>query len=270
MRRAAAALAALLLSSGCDLVKSLENREVLIATVLATPEVTANPAAGLPAMPAQVTALVFFGERQDGTSFAPPVGVADATVTLTYRENGADRAVKLFPLGSTGQYRAGGFPYLPGVEYRFSVARGGREYTGSAVAPAPPHATMTPAGPTFSPYAQLQAVKLDFARSGDDLAFYGVWSGNGSLRETCTNSPLDPSRLVEFMLDTSAWEVSSYALPVSTPTESCFPHGQVAGAPAGYLVGLAIASRGTFSDDLFSGSLVLAGAFDVKPLVFTP
>jgi hypothetical protein len=93
MRRAAAVLSTLFLLSGCDFVERLSNHKILGAAVVATPEVAPTQVpgypGGFPAIPAQVTAQVFFGERQDDLTSGgakAPTGITGATVTLRYTD----------------------------------------------------------------------------------------------------------------------------------------------------------------------------------------
>jgi hypothetical protein len=296
MRRATLVLCSLFLVSGCALLKGLTNRKVLGAAVLFTPEVAPTQVPGypqgFPAIAGQVTAQLFFGERQDditsgGTNTSPPLGIDGAVVTLGYHD--ASGAAHLITLkqpagGRAGQYQAtaaDGLTYVPNATYQFKVESGGEEFTASVSAPPAPKVNEFPAAgyEVVDGYAAFDHETLTFGRSGEDLAFYGAWRVNTAAPQstfddpTCTNLPvsasMDPAQLVDLILDPTPWEKSTYTLDKTSTLagQSCFPQGPTSG-PVAYALGLGLGRRGTFSDNLFVGSVVFAGALDGSALVF--
>ncbi len=296
MRRAAALALPLFLLSGCDLLQGLQNRKVLAAAVVATPEVAPTQvpgyAQGFPRVPGQVTAQLYFAERQDdilsgGSNQAAPVGIADAVVTLRYNDAAGVEQTLAMKAGTTaGQYEAAeadGLAYVAGSSYRFTVVSGGETYGATVVAPPPSHMKEFPATRFLAAgYAAFTEQTITFDRAGSDLAFYGVYRlhpehPEASLDDvTCSNLPIgartDVSQLVDLVLDSSQWQRNAYTLPKhsAVPELNCFPEAPPATQPAGYVVGLGIGRKGVVSDNLFSGSTAFAGSFDAGALVFTP
>src|SRR5689334_11023141 len=157
MRRSLALVSVLVLLSGCDLLKGLQNRKVLGAAVVATPQVAPTQVPGypqgFPAIAKEVSAQVWFAERQDdlagGGGTAAPTGVGGATVTVAWHDaSGAAHSVALRPGAAAGQYRAtaaDGLAYVEGATYEFKVTSGGDAFTGSVSAPAAAHVQEFPA-----------------------------------------------------------------------------------------------------------------------------
>lgn len=289
MRRALAAFCVVFLLSGCELLKGLENRRVLAATVVSYPEVAPTHVPGypdgFPSVPARVVARAFFGEREDGATAGgadavAPAGVDGALVTVAWRDgDGEEHVVSLRPGAAPGVYEAtdgDGLGYVVGARYAFEVVFGTQRFAGEVTAPGPARIEDLPPGGVVAPpsYAGYDAFTMRFDRSGDDLAFYAAYAldaaGPAAALDapTCANFPLaggaDPAALLGAALDASSWERSSYALPRA----SCFPAAPDE-APAAYAVALATARRGSFSDELFAGSVVVAAALDAGVVVFT-
>ena len=296
MRRVAALCTALFLLPGCELLAGLQNRKVLGAVVLSTPEVAPTQAPGFPqgfpALAADVTAEVFFGERHDdlmsgGSSSQAPTGIAGAAVSVSWRDGtGVLQTVSLAPASEPGHYRAAaadGLAYVAGATYRFTLEQGADTYTAAVTAPAAARVATFPADGLLvqDSYADFDALTLEFAReSAEGLAFYGVYrvdpaSTSSTLDDvTCTNlavtSTTDPANLVDFVLDATPWQKDSYTLrkTSSVAEESCFPTGPSGTSPAGYVVGLGAGRKGTVSDNLFVGSVVFAGTVEGGAVVF--
>jgi hypothetical protein len=295
MRRSLPLVTALFLLSGCDLLAGLQNRKVLALSVLATPEVAPTQVpgfdAGFPAVSAGVTAQVYFAERRDdlsttGNDPRPPVGLDQAAMTLRWQDaGGAAHTVTLRPTPEAGRYEASaqdGLAYVPGATYELRVRHAEEEYTASVVAPAAPRVAAFPAERwvAYPSYQQFDALTLEVERAADDLTFYAAQRAPASAgapldAPTCTNLPLargavDARQLLDLVLDGSDWRRSAYTLrkTSSDPAERCFPVGPSGGAPAGYVVTAGVGRRGSFSGNLFSGSVALAAALDGGAVVF--
>jgi len=260
MRRAAL-LTALALLAGCDLVQQLQNRKVLVAAVLSSPGVN-NNVLGVSQSPL-VTAQVFFGERQSDLT-APPTGLDGATVTLSATDGSSTSTYTLLPVSAKGAgwYQAtGSVRFTPGTTmFQFKAVYQGEEFSGSVQAPQ----AVTMQGLPASPAHRAQ---VTLTRTGSDDAFYAVVRATASAdfaNATCTNAPVnDAGKLVQFVLDDSAWKVPSFVLPV----DPCFPG---TGTDA-FVVSLTTVKKSTdVSSNLFLGSAVIAGAADAGGLVVTP
>jgi hypothetical protein len=257
MRRAAL-LTALALLAGCDLVHQLENRKILVAAVLSSPAVSVGGAS----QSSLVTAQVFFGERSDLQ--APPTGIDGASVTLAATDGNTTSMYTLQPVGAKGAgwYQATGtVRFSPGTTiFQFKAVYQGDEFSGSVQAPKA--ATMQ--GLPTSP-ARRAAVTL--TRAGTDDAFYAVVRANLSAdfaNATCTNAPVnDAGKLVQFVLDDSAWKAPSFVLPV----DPCFPGTGI----DAFVVSLTTVAKSTdVSTNLFLGSAVIAGVANAGGLLVTP
>jgi hypothetical protein len=264
MRRAAL-LTALALLAGCDLVHQLENRKILVAAVLSSPAVSVGGAtqSGL------VTAQVFFGERQSDLQ-APPTGIDGATVTLAATDGNTTSMYTLQPVGAKG---AGWYQATDTVRFtagttifQFKATYQGAEFSGSVQAPAAAAITGLQ-NHVFPPRSSATTSPLTLTRVGSDPAFYAVVKATVSAdlaNATCTNAPVnDAGKLVQFVLDDSAWTVPSFDLPANP----CFP------GAGGYVVSLTTVAKNKSTDlstNLFLGSAVIAGAADAGGLLVTP
>ena len=260
MRRAVL-LTALALLAGCDLVDKLQNRKVLVAAVLSSPGVDV----GGVSQPGLVTAQVFFGERQSDLQ-APPTGLDGATVTLFATDGSATSTYTLQPVSAKGAgwYQAtGSVRFTPGTTmFQFKAAYQNEEFSGSVQAPT---AAAMSGLPSTQPVSWSSLSTINLTRTGTDPAFYAVGEVgvSGTPSTKCTNAPVDDAgKLVQFVLDDSAWTVPSFALT----RDACFPDH-----PAGYVVSLTTVKKSTdVSSNLFLGSAVIAGAADAGGLVVTP
>ncbi len=258
MRRATL-LTALALLAGCSVAQQLQNRKVLVAAVLSSPTVSV----GFVIQSGLVTAQLFFGERQDLSQ--PPTGLTGATVTLT-ATNGS--VVNTYTLGAVSAKGAGWYQatdsiqFTPGTTtFQFKAVYKGEEFSGSVQAP--PAAAITGLQNHLFPARSLSStLPLTLARAGTDPAFYAVVKSSASAdvaNATCTNAPVtDAGKLVQFVLDDSAWTVPSFDLPASP----CFPSADT------YVVSLTTVAKSTnVSSNLFLGSAVIAGAADAGALI---
>ncbi len=262
MRRVAL-LTALALLAGCDLVHQLQNRKVLVAAVISSPSITVGGVtqSGL------VTAQVFFGERQSDLT-AAPTGLDGATVTLSATDGSATSTYSLLPVSAKGAgwYQAtGSVRFTPGTTmFQFKAVYQSEEFSGSVQAPTAAAITGLQ-NQMFTPRSSSMTSPLTLTRAGTDPAFYAVVKASVSAdlaNATCTNAPVnDAGKLVQFVLDDSAWTVPSFDLP-ATP---CFP------GAGDYAVSLTTVAKSTdVSSNLFLGSAVIAGAADAGGLVVTP
>jgi hypothetical protein len=268
-RRLAVALPALALLS-CGLAQSLESRKVLVAVLVRSADVVAAQGVTVSGV---TTAQVFFGDRQDLTSGQAPVGIAGATVTVSWTGGTAPVTLPAAPASGWYQLTPAPIPYTVGATYTFTVTSGGQAYTGAARAPSPAaiqELVGAQVPKVFPPQAAATFDHQTITRLGTDVAFYAVnpVGGSSGLGATaCTNAPFtDPGALVQLLLDDAAWRVPAFELFRSdrapTTAQACFAPGT-----GTHLLSLTTVTRGTTSSNLFLGSGVLVGSTDAGVLV---
>jgi hypothetical protein len=265
-RRLAVALPALALLS-CGLAQSLESRKVLVAVLVRSADVAAAQGVTVSGV---TTAQVFFGDRQDLTSGQAPVGIAGATVTVSWTGGTSPVTLPAAPASGWYQLTPAPIPYTVDATYTFTVTSGGQTYTGAARAPSPAAIQELKGAPVFPPQAAVSFIHQTITRLGSDVAFYAVnpVGGSSGLGATaCTNAPFtDPGALVQLLLDDAAWRVPSFDLFRSdrapTTGQACF--APVTGT---HLLSLTTVTRGTTSSNLFLGSGVLVGSTAAGVLV---
>ncbi len=276
----------------CDLGKTtsqLTAKSVAVATILATPAVTLTPSdvaipdgsiptfdGGLPfsfdagaflsdagfTVPPQTVAYLFFGQRQGDSLDVAPVGIPAAKVTLT--EVGG----KSWPLSETGNgnYQLvgedAGFAYKSSATYDFTVEQGGGTFVAEVEA-VPTQERITQFHPAGGPISLKANQPFSFTRpepqSGVDanLGFVTVFPVNrdGSrLAPSYTNVPMAPLEFLKLVLAPQEWKTTSVTVP-----GTAFPS-----ANANYVIVLqSVKLGGPKSNNLFSGSAILAGTADI-------
>lgn len=262
---------ALLGTWACGLFDSLQSDKVLAATVLATPSYSlssllpdasfpfdaggfALPDAGLPSLPSQTVAEIFFGQRNSDPT-KDPKGVAGAQVKLSV----AGRAFALEDRGS-GSYGLNtqqdpAFVLVGGARYELTVTHEGETYTAEVDGPAEelieqfrvlgdkplPHAAHTP---------------LQLTRTGtENVAFTSVIpvTASGEGKPTWTNMPSKPLDLLDLIANDAPWKTKVITIPAEA-----FPQ-----AGTEYAVVVAAVRKGSTSDNLFTASALLVGRADV-------
>jgi hypothetical protein len=259
----------------CELQKlgsQATSRTVAVSTVLNTPSFEL-PAAALAGngfdagttfggdggvrVPAQNAAWVFFGQRQGESLDVAPVGVSGALAVLK-QVGGA--SVPLKDQGG-GQYVLqgdAGFSYQDNASYQIEVVSSGETYVAEVerVPPAEAIAEFRPA----AGYVQLNAGQaFSFRRpeppQGQErtLGFITVFSISASGSpgaSTYTNIPSTPLQFLKLVVAPTEWKEANVTVP-----GSAFPNQD-----ANYMVVLQSAKLGgPKSDNLFSGSVILAG-----------
>jgi|APLak6261675434_1056106.scaffolds.fasta_scaffold06334_2 hypothetical protein len=285
------ALSALLGVTGCDLQKignQATAKTVAVSTLLTTPafEVKAEAIAGngfdagLPdldagalfdggvsfgdagfTVPAQNLAFVFFGQRQGDSLDIAPTGTAGAMAKLI--EVGG----RSYPLddqggGSYALNPDAGFSYRDDATYQFEFALNAQTYV-AEVTRVPTRENI----PQFHPaagYVELNAGQdLTFTRpdppQGQDrnLGFVNVFPINNQGAQgqpTYTNVPTTALGFLKLVVAPGDWKQTVVTIP-----GSAFPNKD-----SNYVVVLQSAKLGgPKSDNLFSGSAILAGTADV-------
>lgn len=288
------ALAALFLfgASACDLStisKQATARTVAVSTLLTTPEVEVKGAAiagnGLDAsipmfdagvifdggflvtdagvlIPAQNLAFVFFGQRQSEAPDSIPVGTAGASATLN--ETGGPS----FPLDDQGggTYALSpdaGFVYKPNATYQFEFVHNSVTYL--AEVERVPNKENIPQFHPAAGYVELNAGEsFTFIRpdppqgQNRNFGFVNVFpintQGGTQGQPTYTNIPTEPIGFIKLLLAPTDWTTTSVTIP-----GEAFPNRD-----SNYIVVLQSAKLGgPKSDNLFSGSAILAGTADV-------
>ncbi len=268
----------------CDLQKTgnqLRADKVMVATILSTPpvELSALGLAGLDAgydagipldgdagvitVPPQIAAFVFFGERDVKSLDIEPTPVTGATVLV--------RAESAQPVmleeGAGGTYALTSaedekLEYASGANYLFEVKHGGETYVGRVdqapqleqiAAFHPPagyveHAANTPFTFTRPAAPAKQERNLGF------LTVFPVTQSGERGEPTWTNVPHKPLDFLKLVALPSKWKESAVTIP-----GSAFPQEDQT-----YLVVLqAVKLGGPESDNLFTGSALLAGTAEV-------
>lgn len=292
--RAFAALLVVLAPLACDLEKTgnqLAARTVMVATLLATPPVDVDPAAmlgfdgglpdggfsgdaGFPAdagfsadggftVPGQTAAFVFLGTRSATALDSPPEPISNATVAVV---PAGGSAVTLDNDGSGNYSKTSvddpSFEYQSGKTYEFRATVGAETFVGE-VQDAPALERISQFHPPEG-YVEL-AAKSSFTFTRPDpppnternLGFVTVFpmSSDGQRGEpTYSNVPKTPLDFLELVAAPSEWKQTQ----VTVPGEA-FPQGK-----STYLVVFqSVKTGGPKSDNLFTGSAILAGTADI-------
>ncbi len=283
------ALVVLFAVTGCS---QLTAKSVAVATILATPAITvtgaslAIPDASIPNLPAdagfsfdaggvvntfndagftvppQNLAYLFFGQRQGDALDVAPVGVAGAKVTLT--EVGGPTWDLTEASGGTYQLFGAdaGFTYKELATYHFTVVESGVTYV-SEIEKAPALERISQFHPANGYVDQPANQPFTFTRAEPasdvdlNLGFITVLpvKTNGStLVPTYTNIPMAPLEFLKLVLAPQEYKKTSVTIPASA-----FPS-----ANANYImVFQAVKLGGPKTDNLFTGSAILAGTADV-------
>jgi hypothetical protein len=288
MRQVLALAVVALAASGCDLEKRLEARKVLAGILLESPSASVT---GGPTVQSVTSVSVFFAERQDGgaTTTAPkdeppPTGVSGAVVTLVWTDSSGSHGVAIPAVaGSPGSYAADSIgtqglqhAYTAGVQYTFKVRYQDLDYTAKVTAPAaaqivelegtsPPKTVMH----TWADFDDPYVVHRDIPTSVTDvdIGFYAVEPLSGATTQlgpdsaTCQNYPKnDAQSLLQLAFAPSPWKQRSFSLPKAT----CFPS---AGQYALSVTTVKKSAQADVSDNLFLGSVVLAGSGDAGAII---
>lgn len=266
---AASALAAAGIAA-CDF-DQIRAEKAMVATVLAIPDVSFSPGAGLDAgfdagqvtVPGQTVSTVFFGERDNGALDEPPSPIAGANVTIGW--SGAS-TVTLSDKGQ-GNYaitsaESSSLEYVSGATYQFTARHGGASYVGQVEnAPQLEHVPELhpaqgfidhPAGAPFTftrpspPAGQERNLGL--------ITVYPVSDQGQKGEPTWTNMPKTPLEFLELVVRPSQWKTTTVTVP-----GSAFPQAN----QTYVLVLQAVKSGGPQSDNLFTGSAILAGTAEI-------
>jgi hypothetical protein len=279
------ASALLLLGAGlaCDLEKTgnqLRSQQVMVATLLATPPVELSPLAmagvdggtlpevdgGTVTLPGHTAAFIFFGERavQSLDSEPRPITGAQARV----RPSGAqgtplsEKGAGTYTLSSVEDER---LVYPSGAHLLFEVQHGGQTYTGQ-VESAPELERIEAFHPPSGYIEHQRNQAFSFSRPAPpanaerNLGFVTVFpvGSDGQKGEpTWTNMPSTPLDFLKLVALPAQWKQDQVTIP-----GSAFPDGQQT-----YLVVLqAVKLGGPQSDNLFTGSAIMAGTAEVGVL----
>ena len=283
----AAALAA---SAACDLQKTgsqLSARSVMVGTILSTPPVDLKPAAfgstdggfpfdgGLPpdagffldggtvTLPGQTLAFVFFGTRTSESLDSAPAGVAGATITV----GAVGGAIATLKDDGSGSYSKsslddGTFQYESGQTYDFTATSAGAEFVGE-VKSAPALEKISQFHPASGFISATANSSFTFTRpdppSGQErnlgfVSVYPIDSQGQKAEPTYSNVPKTPVEFLKLIALPSEWKKTEVVVPAEA-----FPQpGQTYA-----VVFQAVKVGGPKSDNLFTGSALLAGTADV-------
>ncbi|MFZ5472004.1 MAG: hypothetical protein ACOZIN_21455 [Myxococcota bacterium] len=272
----------------CDLQKTsnqLRSPHVMVATLLATPPVDVDPLAfsgfdagsfdgggldagatfdgGVLSIPSHTGAFVFFGMRTSESLDTPPQPLSNATASVL---PAGGTAVTLNNDGS-GNYSKtsvedSSFRYSEGANYEFRVVHEGETYVGEVEA-VPPLERIGALHPPKGYIEQPVNTSFTFVRPDPppgkerNLGFVTVvpLGENGERGEpTYSNVPQTPLDFLKLIALPSDWKKTSVTLP-----GTAFP-----ALDRTYLIVFqSVKSGGPKSDNLFTGSAILAGTADV-------
>jgi hypothetical protein len=291
LRALAAACLGLSLLAGCNVEKTAAQaaaRRVMVATLVATPEVAFEPQAiaGLDAgfqvpdgglafdggfnldagfvVPAQNAALAFFGERQGDGISQPPVPLAGTSMQV---KTGSGGSFSLALDESTGAWRLASldnpaFVYEEGQSYQFIANQNGENHV-TEIAAVPPREPVAAFHPDDGVIDLAAGQDFVFVRSDPpenrdrDLAFITVVpiSRQGERgAPTYTNVPTDALGLLKLVTAPGAYKRSEVTIP-----GSAFPERN-----SNYLLLLQTARvGGPQTANLFIASAILAGSAEV-------
>ncbi len=282
-----AAVSLLGLHWACDIEKTanqLTAPKVMVATLLSTPPVDIDPLAyapdsgfdgglppdagfavdgGLITVPAQTVAFVFFGTRKGEGLDSPPEPISNATVSV--QSLGGTR----FELKNdgNGNYSKSSvndrdFKYDSGKTYHFTAALSGESFVGE-VENAPNLERISAFHPPKG-YVELNAKQqLIFNRPDPpagterNLGFVTVFpiGDDGERGETTyTNVPKTPLDFLKLIALPAEWKQTTVTVP-----GSAFPEPR----KTYVVVFQSVKTGGPKSDNLFTGSAILAGTADV-------
>ncbi|MBI3180811.1 MAG: hypothetical protein HYZ28_01570 [Myxococcales bacterium] len=271
----------------CDLEKTgnqLAAQKVMVATMLGTPPLEVKPAAllgldasfdasfpadsgissdgGMITLPPTTAAFVFFGTRSADSLDTPPEPVANATVS-THPAGGASVVLNNDGKGSYSKtsLQDPSMKYESGKSYEFTAVLGGESFVGE-VQNAPPIERISEFHPVKGYVDRTAGQPFTFTRpdppAGQErtLGFVTVFplSENGQKGEpTYTNIPTTPLEFLKLIATPGEWKQTVVTVP-----GSAFP-----AAKKTYVVVLqSVKIGGPKSDNLFTGSAILAGTAD--------
>lgn len=284
---------ALVSATGCDIAKQAQAKTVAVSTILTTPQIDIRAGAiagnGFDAsipqfdggfdfdggvsfdagvflsdagmvIPPQNLAFVFLGQRQGESLTTAPTGTPGATAKLV-QVGGPTYALEDQGSGNYALSPDAGFTYVDNATYQFEFVVTGVTYV-AEVKEVPSRENIAEFHPTAG-YVELEAgTDFTFIRpdppQGQDrnFGFVNVFpvSQQGQGQPTYTNIPMTPLAFLKLIAFPQEWKSTSVTIP-----GSAFPDKD-----ANYIVVLQSAKLGgPKTDNLFSGSAILAGTADV-------
>jgi len=212
-------------------------------------------------VPEQNLAFVFFGQRQGDKPDSPPVGTAGATAKLK-EVGGATISLEDRGSGAYALSPDAGFVYKTNATYQFEFTLGAQVFL--AEVESVPGKENIPAFHPAAGYVELNAGQsMTFIRpdprpgQNRNFGFVNVFPINaqGSQGQpTYSNVPTTPLGFIKLILAPTDWTTTTVMIP-----GTAFPNPD-----SNYVVVLQSAKLGgPKSDNLFSGSVILAGTADV-------
>lgn len=278
-----------LAATGCDELEKAGNENVLVFTLLQSPDFAlpdGSTAAGA------TIATVFYGKRDPANLQAPPTGVPGATVTVKWSGKScrlADKGQGAYLGDSSSDPGCGELRPLQEVDYTVEVINDQNEtFTGTV---RPPPATTIQEFESTDAFCSVEetsdVVRVPRCRehqkgedfvitradpatgdaltdpSKNDLGFYAVYKLgtveqllNGQIAKIdpknpdATNFPRQPVELLKLVAADADYRRGTYTIPGETFD---------ADTDTAYGVALLVAKRGTTSNNVFLGSVAMAG-----------
>lgn len=207
--------------------------------------------------PPQTIAQVFIGERDASDLKKPPVGIAGAKVTLTIA-GGAPFELKEKEKGvyllTTVENSA--LQYVADKELVYTVDVKGEKLTAKVIGPKKEDIEQFKVlGGAPLPHEAGKELKLTRA-SAENIGLTSVFPISSSAEQgkpTYTDAPTKPEDLIDLVANPDKWKQKTITIP-----GSAFPQ-----AGTKYLVNVTAVKKGTTSDNLFLGSVFVAGIADL-------
>jgi hypothetical protein len=266
---------AALLAAACGLdntINQLQSHTEMVGTLLATPPVSFNPASfvdggaqidgGTVTIPGQTAAVVYLGTITSLTLSTPPTPITDAQVNLT--ANGGS-PISL-PGDAGGTYtqtsvQNSGLQYQSGATYDFNATESSNTYVGE-VSQVPQVESISAFHPPQGFISAAANQPFSFTRpsppsGGYNVGFVTVFPVDDSGHQgnpTYTNAPQTPLDFLKLVAAPGQWQQPSVTVP-----GTAFPNSQTTYA----IVFESVKNGGPKSNNLFTGSALLAGSADV-------
>ena len=214
-------------------------------------------------IPGQTATFIFFGARKSQSLDSPPDGISGAQVSVQ-PSGGAVTNLKEEGAGNYQKTSAddSAFSYVPGADYLFNVTSAGEKFVGK-VEKAPALERISEFHPAKGYIEHTAGSSFTFVRPEPpaeetrNLGFifvYPIKEDGQKGEQTYTNIPKTPLDFLELIAAPSEWRGS----PVTIPG-TAFPQSK----RTYIIVFQSVKTGGPESDNLFTGSALLAGTAEI-------
>lgn len=274
-----AASAIAVLAAGCDELAKAGNENVLVFTLMQTPDFDLPDGSSAPGI---TTASAFYGRRDPSKLDSPPEGIPGATVTLKWGTKSCrltDKTQGTYLADSASDPTCGSMRPLEEVEYTLEVINDQNETFTGKVTPPPatviaefestdavctivesgtdsitlPKCREHTRNTAFTITRKNKATGAVATGPQTDLGFWAVYklSGNIDVRHpNATNAPQQAIEFLQLIAADAPFKTASFTIPASAFDAT---------SDTMYGVGLMVSKKGTTSGNLFLGSVVIGG-----------